>query len=386
MLFDKLLDFFKTENLYKNSDFKNTFSDNSFMNNTSDLTICSSQDELFLNQIINYWNINPYTHSEINYRSSTPKEKQDFALITMLSCFIKARSLEDFSPLILSELGISNLNHYINILLNKNFIQKAEIYDIIETNTIKDLKKIADSIGIKKSGKKSELVERIVNSLPLSEIEIIEQNSSLYTLSKYGKEKISGQEDYIQFHKYRYFISLAEFNDNRYPDGIHKRNFYDTMFHALCNRAYYYESNRDFDSLSMIYFHIYEILFDEFKHSDQSDSLDIALFYYAQYLYIQSCFCLQAHCAATYNLSMDPVPRFSLPSPNADAKKLSCYLNFLNFDAVFAAKPPSFFTHEEFIEYINDLLTDPEFDNEIWNKKIQNRMNIFFEIIKRYEN
>lgn len=263
MFFDKILDAFKLENLFPEK-YQNERVLKPIEHNIKP-SLDSNQQLLLLK---NYWlRSNDYLKTEITYRTASFKEKEDFALIDILSCFSKgARNPNKFSPIILGELGITNWNTYFNNLVKKDYLRSANINEILNANySLNDLKVIADSVGVIKKGKKADLAARIAPQLPAEQVEQMIDETNLYSISSKGKQVLIGNEDYILFHKYRHIISLAEFNDNRFPGGTHRRNFYDTMFQALSNRVYFYEANRNWELLCITHIYTYNLLVDESK-------------------------------------------------------------------------------------------------------------------------
>lgn len=345
-----------------------------------------SCDILHFYKIKNYWSITPYRHTERKYRVSTAKEKKEYALIDILSCFSKgARNKNNFSPNLLQELGITNWNNYFNFLWNKGYLRNANINEIlIEKYSLNDLKTIADSVGVKKNGKKAELVERIIPLLSEEQIAEIKTSPKLYTLSPKGEQVLCGNEDYMLLHKYRYIVSLAEFNDNRMPDGIHKRNFYDTVFQVLSNQAFWQQSHKEFDLLSITYFRIYQLLMEEEKKTQHNVPHDVALNNYVEYLYLHTCQCyymamaVQSKIFPSNSISL----LFTIPQIDAHVYKLANSESYINYDLIFCSNPPSLFTEDEFKTFIHEILTAPMFDIQNWNELLTKRVKEFFNFIK----
>lgn len=381
MFFDKLLDFLKlentpedTESLIETSGQK--YSDPSFVADNPLLAIA------------NYWSNNSNIYAHFNYRKANFKEKQHFAFISTLAYFSKsARDPDNFSLLILNELGITNWNRYFDNLLKKGYVQNANTFDILNgAYKLPELKTIADSLGIKKSGRKSELAKRISDSLSSSlSDEVVMANRNLYIISEKGKQKLVGNDDYILFYKYRHLVSLAEFNDMRIPDiGFRRRNFYDTMFQIFSNRKFFYQCQHDFFNAGMTSFHIYQLLMAELKKTNHNVPLDVALSHYVEYLYIQSCFCYSAQSALGYTWTSNSIKHYFLPHPDKDIQKLADFEPYLHYDMIFATNPPSFFTHNEFKDYIHDLLNAPMFDAQKWNSIIQKHIREYHSLIEKY--
>lgn len=383
MFFDKILEFLKVENLYKNSDFRTIEPQN---DNTKPIKNNVSPDYKHAYDIFSYWTKHSYSKIQYKYyREPSFAEKNEYALIDILSCFSKgARRLDNFSPIFLNNLGITNIQAYFAKLIDKKYLVKASPTDMLAANyNMKELKIIADSLGIKKTGKKDELVQRIKKEMSPQQLNQILNKNDLYVISDKGKEIINGNEDYLSLHKYLHLVSLAEFNDNRIPEGgTHPRNFYDTMFQILSNRKFFFECQGDYENAGFISLDLYNILIEENKKTTHNVPLSIILTNYVEHLYIYSCFCFHAYSALEYNIFSDKFCSYILPSPDKSLNMLMEQENYINYDMVFANKPPSFLTYKEFKKCIHEMLSEPVFDQQKWNLKIQNRIKEYENIIK----
>ena len=93
MFFDKILNFFKIENLYKESDFRDSHfqSNNIKCDNTAHQTenyIGPASTHEHVMEILSYWSQHQYQKVNYNYyREASSSEKQEYALIDILSCF-----------------------------------------------------------------------------------------------------------------------------------------------------------------------------------------------------------------------------------------------------------------------------------------------------------
>lgn len=385
MFFDKILDFFRIDR----EDDETYFSNYHKISDSMALASNSSQEESgssdIIYEIFDYWRHHEYSFDNYTYsREASYSEREEYALIHILSCFSKgARNIDNFSPIQLHNLGITNWNAYIRQLLSKGYIKQANILETLYANyTVRELKTIAESVGVIKSGKKSELTQRIVNALSTSDIYRILDDTPLYILSEKGVARLEGNEDYVLLHKYLYLVSLAEFNDNRIPNGgRHRRNFYDTMFQILSNRKFFYECNYNFQSAGLTALHIGNLMLEELKKTYHNVPLDVILNNYVEYLYVFSCFCFMAYTSleGVFSHSYNGV---SMPNLTKQLELLSDQEPYINYDMIWLNKPPSFLTHEEFKIYIHELLTSPMFDSHKWNLKLQNRVREFDDFVK----
>lgn len=372
IMFKKLLDILNMDN-WENKE--KCFSHKTDCHMQNQNAILSLTEKRLLISIKRFWQKTPYSYERPSYRTPSLEEMQEFATTQILHCFTKARALDDFSDYSLNQLGITNWNKFSSKLLQNAYICRANTIDILNYYTLETLKTMAEEFGIKKTGKKSELAERIYCSLSPEEAEDIIETENLFIITEKGQKYIDSNKDYILLEKYKkYNISLSEFNDHRIPDGTHKRTFYDTVFQVLSDRIFSYQCSRNYNLLPIEHLHTFEIMMDEYKYTEYNVPLDVALSHYVEYLYLMSCFPLTAYNTGVYNTTLHDFNSFILPKPHKDIYKLYNYKHYINYDAIFINNPPSFFTQNEFIEYINDIFNSPMFDFQKWNQLLQNRL------------
>ena len=103
---------------------------------------------------------------------------------------------EDYPQYFFYDYGILNCKELHKNMIKENFLQEANIKIILLSKSVDELKKILEEYGLKKSGKKIELVERIIENNDFSKIDV---STSIYELSEKGKEFIK---------KYNYILVL----------------------------------------------------------------------------------------------------------------------------------------------------------------------------------
>lgn len=386
MFFDKILDFFKIDceddKAYFSSYHK---ASETLVPPSINLHECDApHDHIY--EIFDYWRCHSYSRQPYVYsREASHTEKQEYALIDILSCFSKgARNLDNFSLIRLHNLGITNWKSYTQRLIFNRYIVQAGIVDtLIASYNVKELKTIAESVGVKKTGTKSELSQRIASVLSSSDVNRILNESPLYIISEKGNSRIEGNEDYVLLPKYLHLVSLAEFNDNRIPNGgRYRRNFYDTMFQILSNRKFYYEFSGNFQDAGLTALQLGHLMLEEHKRTTHNVPLDVVLVNYAEYLYLYSCYCFHVNSALKYEIYPSTYTGYILPDLTKELASLTSQESYLDYNFLFANKPPSFFTQSEFRQYIHEKLTSPMFDKQKWDHKLQTRVEEFDNVLK----
>lgn len=133
----------------------------------------------------------------------TEKEIPKFSYVgqTVFLDWVDGKSIkekEDYPQYFFYDYGILNCKELHKNMIRENFLQEANIKIILLSKSVDELKKILEEYGLKKSGKKIELVERIIVNNDFSKIDV---SDSIYELSEKGKEFIK---------KYNYILVLRE--------------------------------------------------------------------------------------------------------------------------------------------------------------------------------
>uniref|UniRef100_UPI0035640AB5 SAP domain-containing protein n=1 Tax=Fusobacterium nucleatum TaxID=851 RepID=UPI0035640AB5 len=131
----------------------------------------------------------------------TEKEIPKFSYVgqTVFLDWVDGKSIkekEDYPQYFFYDYGILNCKELHKNMIRENFLQEANIKIILLSKSVDELKKILEEYGLKKSGKKIELVERIIENNDFSKIDV---SNSIYELSEKGKEFIK---------KYNYILVL----------------------------------------------------------------------------------------------------------------------------------------------------------------------------------
>lgn len=353
-----------------------------FSQNTCQIPFARNNEKEFLRTIKKYWETSDYNSQLINYRHPTLSELKEYAKADVLSCFTKSRTNEKLSDFRLSQLEITNWHIFFNELLHDKYIRYANSKEILSSYLLKDLKIIADSLGVKKSGRKADLVQRIYESVSENELDDILSDEILFIIDEKGKDYLKINNDLAMLRPHASLgISLSEFIDNRFIQG-RKRNFYDTMFQALSNQKRYYGNIKNYGMMSMVCLHIYDIMFEEYEHTEHNVPIDVLLLNYIEHLYLQTCLIYEAKSLSEGIMPYaNNITYMSMPRIKTNLTKFSEYKKLLNFKAVFANKPPSFLTKGEFIKYIEEYFCSSMFDYSKWDDILRSRFSKYVNLL-----
>lgn len=187
---------------------------------------------------------------------------------------------DEYSKYYEGRYGIKNINKLHRWLLDNGYLQSATLDEVLGLYKVSELKDILENLGEKKTGKKTDLIDRIKNVLPDSEKDRISKSCKSLFLSEKGEKFLEENYDFVLFHRCQYDISIDEFFKNRIVGG-QKRAFNDTAFQVLSQRAYNYQVKKYFSQLEMIYHNLSNICYEDGKK-------DLALQYELYWMYFSS--------------------------------------------------------------------------------------------------
>lgn len=161
--------------------------------------------------------------------------------------------------------GVVNIRELHIWLYEHGYLRKATPKEALYLYKVPELKTILDSIGLKKNGNKPDLIDRIVENLDSTMKEKLSNECDRYFRSEKGEAFLSENQDYVLFHSKQYGVTFQEFCEHRLLQGK-KRKFYDTIFHALSQKACTYQTKGYISQLETIYHNLSDCLYDEEKY------------------------------------------------------------------------------------------------------------------------
>ena len=151
------------------------------------------------------------TNTHITSFNASHKE---YAIALLLKNYGNASPLPDYYPQYYSrECGLTNPALLHQQLISEGYLVRSSILEELRTLKITELKQILQSCGLKVTGKKAELVDRILTNVDVEDLHSFFQSETpCYSLSAKGTEFLKNHEDYIRFHRYTKFgISFDEY-------------------------------------------------------------------------------------------------------------------------------------------------------------------------------
>lgn len=209
--------------------------------------------------------------NDVYYDDNIPtidsKEKQDYATAIFLyaNSNSKIKNNNEYVGYLFYECGISNPKKYHQELINEGYLKQASINEILYNFKLDDLKKILKENNLKVTGKKAELIDRISSELSEKELNKINFDRNIYTLSEKGKKYIENHKDYIEIHRHSSWqITLEEYIKVKRQLNF-SVNFNDIAWGIFNKRTMEYSNNKQYGLQRNNYYNMFQLLIEEKK-------------------------------------------------------------------------------------------------------------------------
>lgn len=216
-------------------------------------------------------------------KESTQQESNrpsaDYIKTIFLHMFKKHPFKEDdsFPGYFRYEYGIINMPMYFNEIKDDGLITLSSPEEILSLLKVSELKDILSKNDLKKSGKKSELIEYILSHIDAHELPII--NEKYFSLSQIGKKYIETHHDYIVLKQHpQWGIASWEYQKEKI-DSNGTKNFNEIILSLLnakilkINKLNFEITAFEYTQLQDLYISSYKLFLDEGCHTDALKAL-----------------------------------------------------------------------------------------------------------------
>lgn len=201
----------------------------------------------------------------------------DYSNVNFLCLFQKARSLSDdeneFSRFVSYDLHIYNPTKRRNDLLKKGYLRVTAPAETLATYKVTELKEILKNNGLPTTGKKDQLISRIVLSVDLEKLKL----PLMCCISDKGQELIDNNKDLIKLRGNPYGVTYEEYiaTKNAYPAYM---GYNDLIWCVFERREKFSGGNYNVRSLNA---------YNRAKFLKHENKLEGALEFYLYYLYFE---------------------------------------------------------------------------------------------------
>ena len=191
--------------------------------------------------------------SYVTWQENYINSNTNFSNVVFLDWINRTKLLEDsydsYSKFISYDLDIKDPIKKYKDFIKKEYLKKGSLQLILETYKVTDLKKILKENNLKLSGKKAELISRILSQVNIESLSPYIKNN-VYELTQKGLDYINKYEYYIKLYKYRNFcIGPIEFDRCLNTFNNDSPNFYDVMIKILDARIHFFKEEDSYGLL-----------------------------------------------------------------------------------------------------------------------------------------
>lgn len=185
---------------------------------------------------------------------------------------------DDYPRYFLYNFNIANPSLYHKKLLSEGYLQEAPINELLSSLKVTELKNILETNNLPKTGKKAELIKRIVDSIPEDKI-MVSFTEKIYSLSDKGLLFLKDHDDYVQlFQHSSYQISIDEYEKTK-KELRNYTKFNDIAWNIFNKRTLDYAAQKNYGLLRNTYFEMGELLEEETKNKQSLSLYLTALLY-----------------------------------------------------------------------------------------------------------
>lgn len=156
---------------------------------------------------------------------------EEYAIEMLLDSHLKGREIgTGYIVAYMYECQITNPEKLDNWLLHYDYLRKPTIEETLSYYKVPELKELLSKRGLKVTGKKDELVERLISALSDDDIFTFLKSDKRYFLSEKGMKHYNDNIDLYELHRnWEYNLGLDNYFRYRKNNGI-IRGFYETAY------------------------------------------------------------------------------------------------------------------------------------------------------------
>lgn len=206
--------------------------------------------------------LDSYIHSAFPSRNGLyPHE------IMMLSCADSYKTINNSFPNYWKyDFAVSDPQAILTSLHERGFIDVGTVEDALSRLKVVELKEYLSRIGEKTSGKKDELIKRILENYDISELEHT-LTERYYALTEKGKKELEENQYVTYLHRHRY-MSIWEMNILLNSDNPSHLGYRDILWREFNKRSGEYFQTSDFGLYRNTRLNMHDFLIEEGKAKD----------------------------------------------------------------------------------------------------------------------
>lgn len=292
-----------------------------------------------------------------------------YGMVLLLSAYDKTSPIPDEYPLYFErECHLTNPASLHYKLICDGYLVPSSISEMLFTLKVPELKMILNSYGLKTSGKKEELVSRILSYADPDALRSYFKGTECYSISSKGAEFLSSHQDYVVLHRYSQLgVGLQEYESCKRK--CHLADCTDILIRI-------YRSKCHSDRYSMINHTFLMQLYDDTHVHDKALFEFLVLLYlranyYDSFVWINemSKYLSLSDAAAHVLDSARCVRVFSTQTASFFVSHYQ-YFTTKMVDTIYSHfdLPVTVISKHDFLAVLSEMVTHPVFDFEKWNR------------------
>lgn len=215
-------------------------------------------------------------------KENEAKNKNENIPIETLVVFLWAsdgqpvKGKDDYVGYLKYQYNITNPSAFHKRMITEGYLQKADIETTLKSFLVPTLKEYCERFELKKTGKKADIIKRLIQETPINFQNKLIEETGLYSLSLKGKAIIDKNYQFVYLHKHsRWCISPDDYKkESRKNPGLAYPEIIRNIFFKRINQSI--SDNLSENNVIPEYFSLYELYKDQGENGSR---------YLANYLY-----------------------------------------------------------------------------------------------------
>lgn len=328
----------------------------------------------------NFSNISINRNSLDNEFTEIPKDYSSAVFLDYVNGKKVGKTKDDYYGYVEYDLGITNPVSKHKQLITKGYLKEASLENYLNTLKVANLKDILKQNNLKVTGKKSDLITRILENIDNNMLSKKYKNEFGYVLSEKGIKYLKDNENYVQLFKHKiYQITPTEF-DKYSREMSNNSKFNDIVKNIIELRIEKYNKEKNFGFLRNEYYHLSRLLNEENKKQEALENLIMVLYYdlsgISSFSYINNKVHLYIY---------DDINRLIAPGIANYTYKLNQYYDKDMIKKVYDIELPfRYFDMKTFEIIINQILNGEEYDLKKYKKYAHSPKDYGYKKVKTF--
>lgn len=200
----------------------------------------------------------------------------DYACVNFLALYPqKCQVLKnaDYPEVLKTEFGISDARLFHHKMIEEGYLEPSSIAERLSSDSLKDIVKIAEEIGIPSVGSKEEVLQRLTLNCTLDQFGKYLPEEEVYSISETGKKYMESKHDLLVLYQKRdqYHVS---YNEYIYVKSKNQElSFQDALWQVMTTRFNVHAENMEYSLVQDEYLNMYALLKDQNRNAEALNAL-----------------------------------------------------------------------------------------------------------------